>query len=331
MSDTTGHASVAGGAGGNTVSGGATLAAATAGGGSTVAGGGSTVAAATALNTGTTVAGASNATAAWRDDWRQAFATTDGVVDPKLLRQVERYQTPEDFARAHFSLRTRMDGGDYIAKLPADAKPEEIATWRAANGIPEKPEGYLEKLPDTLKIPDGDKVGVGKFLDAMHTQNATPGQTQAALGAYYKIAADNAATRHEADLAESAKITDLLNVEWGAGFRGNMNAIQGLLDSAPAGARGIAGARMADGTAVMNNPDVLRWLGQLAREANPAATIVPGAGASAGKGVDDAIAAWDVKMKDRTSDYWKGPNAEKNQAEYRTLLEARERNKARAT
>ena len=320
-------------AGGNSVAGGATLAAAaatTAGGGNTVAGGGSTVAGGThtALNA-TTVTGASNTTAAWRDDWRQAFATVDGVVDPKLLRQVERYQTPEDFARGAFSLRTRMDSGDYVAKLPADAKPEEIAAWRAQNGIPEKAEGYLAKLPDTIKIPESDKANIGKFLESMHGQNATPAVTAAALDAYYKIAADTAATRAEADHTVERQATDTLNVEWGPDFRGNMNAIQGLLDRAPEGARGVALARMPDGSPVMSNVDVLRWLGTLAREINPAASIIPGAGGNAGKGVDDRIAEIEGVMAKTPNAYFKGAAGEKMQGEYRTLIEARERMKPR--
>jgi hypothetical protein len=330
MSDTTGHASVA--AGGNTVAGGATLAAATSGattGGATQAGGGSTVAggAQTALNTGTTVAGASNTTAAWRDDWRQAFATVDGVVDAKMLRLVERYQSPEAVAAAYASLRTRMDGGDYIAKLPADAKPEEIAAWRTQNGIPAEAAGYLKTLPDTIKIPETDKANVGKFFDALHAQNAPPGTANAALDAYYKIVADTAATRAEADKALTKTTLDLLNVEWGADFRGNMNAIQGLIDSAPEGARAIAGARLPDGTMAMSSPAVLRWLGQLALAENPAASIIPGSGASAGKGVDDRIAEIEGVMRTDRRAYDKDG---KMHAEYLKLLDARERNKARA-
>jgi hypothetical protein len=330
MSDTTDHASIGGG---SSVAGGVTLAAAAGAttGGATQPGGSGTVSggARTALDGGT-VTGATNTTAAWRDDWRQAFATVDGVVDPKLLRQVERYDSPEAFARAHFSLRTRMDGGDYTTKLPANATPDEVTAWRAQNGIPATAADYLKTLPDSVKIPEAQKGDINKFLEALHGQNAPPGTANAALASYYAILADNQATRAEADAALAQKTTDALNVEWGADFRGNLNAIRGLLDAAPEGARGIAEARLADGTPVMSHPDVLRWLGSLARELNPAASIIPGSGAGAEKGIDARIGEIEGIMKTDPNKYFKGDAGERMQKEYMQLIDARLRMQGRA-
>jgi hypothetical protein len=51
-------------------------------------------------------------------------------------------------------------------KIPgADAKPEEIAAFREAMGVPDKAEGYEIKLPEGL---DGEKYEVdGKFLNPL--------------------------------------------------------------------------------------------------------------------------------------------------------------------
>ena len=39
--------------------------------------------------------------------------------------------------------------------------------------------------------------------------------------------------------------------------------------------------------------------------------------------LNDEIAGLEAKMADRTSDYWKGPQANQNQARYRELLDLR--------
>lgn len=334
-SSVTGGSSVAGG--GSTVAGatagGATqggAAATVAGGASTVSGGTSTTGGGgrTALSGDSTVAGATNQTAAWRDDWRDAMATINGEVDPKIKRALDRYQTPEAVVAAHMVLRQRLDSGDLTSKLPKDAKPEEIAAWRKDNGIPEKPEGYLEALPNGLVIGDADKPGITKFVTAMHGQNASPAMVGAALGQYYALREAAAADRAEADGREEMATTDALRLEWGADFRGNMNAIHGLLDSAPAGLKDkLANARMPDGSAMMNDQSALRWFGALAREINPASTVVPGAGGNAGKGVDDRIGEIEKVMRTDRRAYDKDT---KMQAELRDLYDARERFKARA-
>jgi hypothetical protein len=330
MSDTTDHASIGGG---SSVAGGATLAAAAGAttGGATQPGGSGTVSggARTALDGGT-VTGATNTTAAWRDDWRQAFATVDGVVDPKLLRQVERYDSPEAFARAHFSLRTRMDGGDYTTKLPANATPDEVTAWRAQNGIPATAADYLKTLPDSVKIPEAQKGDINKFLEALHGQNAPPGTANAALDAYYKIVADNQATLSEKNEATKTATVDALNVAWGAEYRGNMNAVKGLLDSMPNGAgAALLDARMADGTMLLSHEGPMRALAALAREINPAASVIPGAGAAAGKGIEDRISEIEGIMKTDPNKYYKGTSGEKLQSEYRTLLDAQLRTQQR--
>jgi hypothetical protein len=325
MSDTTDHASIGGG---SSVAGGATLAAATGAttGGATQAGGSST-----ALDMGTTVTGATSTTAAWRDDWRQAFATVDGVVDPKLLRQAERYDSPEAFAKAHFSLRARMDGGDYITKLPANATPDEVTAWRAQNGIPATAADYLKTLPDSVKIPEAQKGDINKFLEALHGQHAPPGTANAALDAYYRIVADNQATLSEKNEATKTATVDALNVAWGAEFRGNMNAVKGLLDSMPNGAgAALLDARMADGTMLLAHEGPMRALAALAREINPAASVIPGAGAAAGKGIDDRIGEIEGIMKKTPNDYFRGEAGEKMQKEYMQLVDARLRMQGRA-
>ena len=89
-------------------------------------------------------------------------------------------------------------------------------------------------------------------------------------------------------------------------------------------------ARLADGTPLASNPKVIRALLAAAREINPAATVVPAAGADALKTLDDELAGLEQMMGDRRSEYWKGAKAETLQARYRTLVDAKTKTGQRA-
>lgn len=223
------------------------------------------------------------------------------------------------------ALQTRLSSGELKSTLPKDAKPEEVTKWRAENGIPEKPTDY--KMPEGLVIGDKDKPLIDLFLTDMHGKNAAPEVVQTAVQSYFKIQEQMAAQIAEQDVSHRDEMENTLRAEWGAEYRGNTNAIKAMLGSAPGGiADKIMSARTADGRAILNDPDVLRWLATTARELNPAATVVPPGGDQMGA-INDEITALEKKMGDRKSDYWTGPSAEKNQARYRDLVTARERKK----
>lgn len=81
--------------------------------------------------------------------------------------------------------RQKTDG---MLKVPgADAKPEEIAAYHKALGVPEKPEGYGLKQPDQL--PEGvvwDQSFADGFSKAAHAAGLTPAQVQALAGWHHQ-------------------------------------------------------------------------------------------------------------------------------------------------
>jgi hypothetical protein len=74
---------------------------------------------------------------------------------------------------------------------------------------------------------------------------------------------------------------------------------------------------------------VLKWLTGQAMEANPAATVVPHAGANQSGAIAEEMATLAKEMGNPNSDYWKGPSAAAKQARYIELVEANEKLKAR--
>jgi hypothetical protein len=261
------------------------------------------------------------AKATWPDDWRAQMAGGD----EKVAKNLERFASPKDVTNAWRSFQQRLSSGELKSALPKDAKPEDVAKWRTENGIPEKPEGY--KMPEGLVIGDADKPLIDLFLKDMHGKHAPTEVVQTAVQSYYKIVEQQAAQIAENDVAHKTEMEDTLRAEWGGEYRGNVNAIGAMLESAPGGIKDkILSARTADGRAIMNDPDVLRWFATTARELNPVATVVPAGGDQMGA-ITDEIGKIEKLMGNRQSEYWKGPTADKMQARYRELITARDRKK----
>lgn len=274
-------------------------------------------------------AGADAAKAAESDDWR---ATAAGE-DAKLLKFLGKYTDPKaafaDLKKKNDALLQRAG-----SKLPDNPTDEEIAEYRKQQGIPDKPEGYLETLPKGLVVGDDDKPAVDAFAQAMHKANAPKGAVDAALAAYYEIAETQAAAEFER--AEAARTDGIvaLKEEWGSEYPRNINAVKALLGTIPAevslalaggkddAGNPIPGAVDAQGIPLASNPHVIRWLASISLEQNPLNTVVPGAGANQASAVADEIAEIEKFMRTNQGEYFKD---EKKQERLRTLYAARDK------
>ena len=264
----------------------------------------------------------------WREDWRDLMAGGD----PKERARLDRFRSPVDVYKSARELEKKMSSGDVKAKLPSDATEEQIAAWRKDNGIPEKPDGYLEKLPSGLVIGDEDKPMLESYLAEVHGANATPEVVAKTLDWYFRQQEATAAAQTDAQ-ADADKVfkqwaEDALRAEWGAEYRGNVNSIMSFLDAAPPTDDGsplkglLMGARLSDGTLLGNNPTALKWLASLAQEANPAGFIAPGAGTSQLSVVEDELNGIRKVMRESRHTYDKD---EKMQERFRVLLAAQEK------
>ena len=126
----------------------------------------------------------------------------------------------------------------------------------------------------------------------------------------------------ESDKNDTDATEDSLRSEWGSEYRTNMNKIHGLLNSASEGIKDqIMGARLGDGTMLGSNAEALKVLADLALIQNPTTTLVPPGGDLHGA-LSDELKELQTLMGNKTSEYWKGPKAEANQARVRQLNEA---------
>lgn len=284
------------------------------------------VAASTGVSTGSASTGAA-AFMGWGDGWRSEMAK--GSTDAEReLKQLERYESPEQIWKKARELEKRMSSGELRTSLKKDATTQEIAAWRKENGVPEKPEDYKVTMPAGRQAPKEDDSFLKAFMKSAHEANYTQGQVDSAIASFYSEVDRQADSVTESEKKAEQTTEDLLRKEWQADYRTNKAMAEALLARAPDGFRDrFMNGYLADHTPIKASPEAWKWLVQMEREINPAATVVPGAGGDLGKTIDTELAEIRDFRKKNSAAYFKD---EKMQARYRDLLSAQEKLKARA-
>ena len=278
----------------------------------------------------------------WPEDWAQKMAdavSADDKESAKVLKQLQRYVDPAAIYAKTRELEAKFSGGGLLRVPGKDASEEDVAAFRAALGVPEKPEDYNEglELENGAVIGDADKPMVDAVFDVLHKAGATKDVSHALVNWYFQNQEQQAASLDESDDTFQRESIASLKEEWGASFNRRRNAIASLFATAPGGPKlqtedgsptlyaRIMGGRTSDGKMIGDDPDLVRWFSGLAHEVNPAATVAED-GDLSGKGIDEELAEIDKKRRENKSAYFKD---EKMQARERELLEARDRMQAR--
>lgn len=262
----------------------------------------------------------------WPTDWREKLAGGD----EKTLKQLQRYSAPADIWAKARALELKVSSGELKASAPFPAEGDDAAkaTWRKENGIPDTAEAYEPKI-EGLVFGDADKAMLDSFKQHAHGKNWSPSQFNEALGWYAAEQQQIKSRQDAADETFRGEARDALYTEWGPqDFKANINAVKNLLSSAPTGfADRLLGARLADGKLLGDDPNALKWLSSLAREMNPAATLVPPGTSDAGKSVTAELEAIREKRRNDPAGY---DADKKTQARELELLEAIQKMKSRA-
>lgn len=272
----------------------------------------------------------SRARADWPDDWRARLAGEDA----KALKRLERFGSPLDVFKSFRELEAKLSSGksgQKAAALSPDATEEEIAEYRKEHGIPETPDKYDTQLGDGFVWGEADKPLLEDYTKWAHERNMTPQAVKENLAWYASLQTKQAEAREVADEQFRATAEDALRKEWGPEFRRNLNAMGSMFESMPEDQRAALWvARLPNGRLLGDDPAYVKFWAGLARELNPAATLIPGGGNDPIKGVEGRMQEIQKLMGDQSSAYWRGPEANKLQAEYRELIEASQKLKSRA-
>jgi hypothetical protein len=165
-------------------------------------------------------------------DWRARLAGDD----KDFAKQLGRYSDLEPHSARPSRAETKLSSGEFKKALPEGATPEELATWRKENGLPDKAEGYVEKLelPKGLVLGEADKPIVAEFAAAALEGNVDPKQFNGMVGKYYEIQDKQRAAQEDADAAFKTESEEALRTEWqGADFRRNLTAVNNLISTWP--------------------------------------------------------------------------------------------------
>jgi hypothetical protein len=267
----------------------------------------------------------------WNDGWRHEMAKSS--TDPeKELKQLERYESPTDVWRKARGLERKMSAGELRAALPQNPTSEELTRWRADNGIPSKPEDYKITMPDGKAAPEEDDDFLIAFRKSAHDSNYTQAQFDRAVATFYSEVDRQQQLIGEAEEKAVQDCEEKLRTEWGPqDYRVNKAMAEALLARAPQGFRDrFMNGTLHGGVPIRASVEAWKWLVQMEREINPAATVLPGGTGDLGKTIDAEIADLKKMMANSNGDYWKGPKAESLQARYRDLVEAKHKLKERA-
>lgn len=257
------------------------------------------------------------------ENWRELMAGED----KKLAKLLERVP---DFA----ALGKRVLEQENLIRSAAHRKPlgdnpteKELADFRKNNGIPEKPDGYLEHL-NGLVLEEQDQEAAADFLQQMHAANADPAVVRNAFDWYYKSQEAKQAAEVQRDREFRTAATDELRLKMGPDYTPNMQDLKNWVP--PEVGDLLWGARLTDGTLLGDNPAALEFLIGQMRELNPLMSPLPGGNSGAsGLSVSDEVKAIgdSLKTKEGYEKYWGSPDLQKR---YSELLEIQEKQAARA-
>lgn len=234
---------------------------------------------------------------AFPDNWRGQIAGEDKGA----LERLNRFASPNDLFKSYRELETKISSGQLKAPpqpLPANATDEQKAQWRQTNGLPDKPEAYVEKLalPNGVVIGEAEKPLVNEFAKDMFAAGASQDEMNRAMASYFRLQGAAVAQRAEQDGASRTQSQTTLMSEWGPGdYKVNMNAVGSLLAGMPEEFRvALLTARTPQGQMLGDTVGFNKWAAAHAREVNPAATLISPTEGNAPKAIADEIEAISV-------------------------------------
>lgn len=143
--------------------------------------------------------------------WRDALPD-----DVRADKSLESFKDVGGLAKSY--IETKKLVGQKSAVPGKDAKPEEIAAYRAAIGVPATPGEYKITRPDVALDGPWDTAAETQFLTKMHELGASPAIVQAAIDIYGQM---ERATL-EANTKDASRIGMELRQEWGPNYEAHL-------------------------------------------------------------------------------------------------------------
>lgn len=168
-------------------------------------------------------------------DWRARFAGED----TKALETLSRFKTEGDFAKAFFEQQKALSKRAEPAKLPDNAKPEQIAEWRKGLGLPEiggdaKPESFMEAYkiaaPQGYEMSEVEKGMVGDFAKLAYEKGADPGAVKIATDYFFQQQVASQQALNKINVERQGEWTKTLQAELGRDYDATVAAATSYLN-----------------------------------------------------------------------------------------------------
>lgn len=204
---------------------------------------------------------------AWPEDWRDKLAGGDD----KLKNLLSRYTAPDAFAKAFKELRVAYDSRkpakEEVPDLPENPTDEQLAAWRKAKGVPEKPEDYEFEVAEGKELSDAEHEILMDFAKTMHGKNM-PASTVKEISSWF-LEYEDVIAQKNADRAYQARMDteEKLRAEWGPDYKANVNLMSNVLQEHLGTKSGeFLSMQLVDGSRIGDNEVFIRLMADLARK-----------------------------------------------------------------
>jgi hypothetical protein len=233
------------------------------------------------------------------ETWRNELVDSLGLEGDdatKRLAQLGRVTDMQSFTKNYFEAQDKIREGVKPVGLGENPTDEQIAEYRETNGIPDSAEGYGDALEEGLVLGDTDSRIMDEVFKVAHDLNIPSDQMGQLTNAMLTARAAEEQQIVQQDGLDTQNTRTMLNEQWGADYQTNINMIQGLTQQLPESIRDdFMNARMADGRAMFNSPEVAQFFADVARKVNPAGTVVPNS-ANPTEAIDSEITKLEARM-----------------------------------
>ena len=249
------------------------------------------------------------------DNWRESIAGDDEA----LLNTLKRHKDLRSVLKSGWEAQQKIRRGEVSNGLPENPTDEQLAEWRKSNGVPEAPDKYELDIEEGLVLGEVDTRIMQSVQSAAHAANIPAAALSKITNAFLQGRQQEQEAIQAQDGLHQQQAERQLKEAWGQDYVANVNLAKMFLSQLPEAVRdNVASARMADGRALFNSPEVLDYIAEHMRKIAPAATLIPNS-SNPLQSINDEIKRLEDRMG--TPDWYKDDAAQKR---YRDLIEARE-------
>ena len=257
------------------------------------------------------------------EDWRGQMLTKAGYAEgddfDKAMKQLDRVSDIGVFTKNYLSAQDKIRSGEISNGLPENPSDEQMAQYREAHGVPATSEDYQLSLDEGLVLGEADERIMGGIYEIAHGENISSEAMSKMTNAMLLGRQAEADARTSQDGMDEQTGTRQMKDAWGGDYQVNLNMVTGLMNQLPETIKDdFMSARLPDGKAIFNSPEVMVAMADWARKINPSATVVPGS-ANPMKDMNSKIS--DLEDRMGTSEWYKDKAAQK---EYQDLVTARD-------